>query len=155
MWLWLRRIILAAVILLAVVQVFRPTRTNPPIDPKREMGATLSIDLVVGATLARSCDDCHSNRTVWPWYSGVAPASWLVVSDVNHGRKQLNFSSWAAYGASDQRKYLSEICKEMTEGEMPGLPYVLLHPRAAVGNADVAAVCRWAAEQSASLARMD
>lgn len=83
------------------------------------------------------------------------PPSWLVVSDVNRGRKQLNFSNWAAYGATDQRKYLSEICKEMTEGEMPGLPYVLLHSRAAVGNADVSAVCRWTAEQSASLAKMD
>jgi hypothetical protein len=155
MWRWLKRVVLAAVILLAVAQLFRPARTNPPVDYRREMGALLPIDPAVGSVLARSCNDCHSNRTVWPWYSGVAPASWLVVSDVNRGRKELNFSNWAAYRATDQRKYLSEICREMTEGEMPGLPYVLLHRRAAVGNADVATVCRWTAEQSASFARKD
>jgi hypothetical protein len=155
MWRWSKRLILATVILLAVAQVFRPARTNPPIDPKRGIDATLSIDPVVGAVLARSCNDCHSHRTVWPWYSSVAPASWLIVSDVNRGRKELNFSNWAVYGAADQHKYLSEICKEVTEGEMPGLPYVLLHPRAAVGNADVAALCRWTAERSTSFARKD
>jgi len=155
MWLWLKRFVLGAVILLAMAQAFRPARTNPPVDPNREIGAALPIDPVVGSVLARSCSDCHSNRTVWPWYSEIAPASWLVVSDVNRGRKELNFSNWAAYGPADQRKHLSEICKEMTEGEMPGRPYVLLHPRAAVGKADVAAVCRWSAEQSAAFTRKD
>jgi hypothetical protein len=153
MWRWLKRFVLAAAILLAMAQAFRPAKTNPPVDPKREIGATLPLDPVVGSVLEHSCNDCHSSRTVWQRYSGVAPASWLVVSDVNRGRKELNFSNWASYGPADQRKHLSEICKEMTEGETPGLPYVLLHPRAAVGKADVAAVCRWTAEQSAMLAR--
>jgi len=153
MWRWLKRFILAGAILLAVAQVFRPAKTNPPVDPNHGIDATLPIDPVVSSVFERSCNDCHSNRTVWPWYSGVAPASWLVVSDANRVRKELNFSNWASYDAADQRKHLSEICKEMTEGEMPSLPYVLLHPRAAVGKADVAAVCRWTAEQSSTLAR--
>jgi hypothetical protein len=155
MWRWLKWFLLAVVILLVVAQVYRPARTNPPVDPKREIGANLPIDPRVGSMLERSCNDCHSNRTTWPWYSGVAPASWLVVSDVNRGRQELNFSNWASYSPGDQRKQLSEICKEVTEGEMPGRPYVLLHPRAAVGKADVAAVCRWSAEQSAAFTRKD
>jgi hypothetical protein len=153
MWRWSKQIVLAATIFLVIAQVFRPERTNPPVDPKREVGAILPVNPVVGSVLARSCNDCHSNRTVWPWYSGIAPASWLVVSDVNRARKELNFSNWAAYGPADQRKHLSEICNEMTENEMPGLPYVLLHPGAVVGKADIAAICRWTAEQSATLAR--
>ena len=87
--------------------------------------------------------------------SGVAPASWLVVSDVNRGRKELNFSNWASYSPADQRKHLSEICKEMTEDKMPGRPYVLLHAGAAVGKADVAAVFRWTTEQSGGFAIKD
>lgn len=143
MWLWIKRLMLAAFIILGVGQVFRPARTNPPIDPKREIHSNLSIHVHVAATLARSCNDCHSNRTVWPWYSHVAPASWLVVSDVNHGRKALNFSEWSTYGAKQQRAHLQEICKEVTEGEMPGLSYRLMHRDAALNEDDVAAICNW------------
>jgi hypothetical protein len=88
MWFWLRRSILVAVILLVVVQIIRPARTNPPVDPKREIGAHLAAEPAVASLFAQSCNDCHSNRTVWPWYSEVAPASWLVVSDVNRGGAQ-------------------------------------------------------------------
>lgn len=99
MWLGIKRVMIAALIVLAVSQVFQPARTNPAIDPKREIHSNLPVDTHVAATLARACNDCHSNRTLWPWYSHVAPASWLVVSDVNRGRKALNFSEWSTYGA--------------------------------------------------------
>ena len=79
MWLWIKRVMIAALIVLAASQVFRPARTNPPIDPKREIHSNFTVDKPVAATLARACNDCHSNRTVWPWYSRVAPTSWLVV----------------------------------------------------------------------------
>jgi hypothetical protein len=152
MWNWFKWVVLAIGILLGAAQFYRPARTNPPIDPKLELKATLPMDPVVEEVFSRSCDDCHSSRTVWPWYSRVAPASWLIVSDVNRGRNELNFSNWGAYSRADREKRLSEICKEMSEGEMPGLPYLLLHPRAAANKADIGAVCRWSAEQSAGLA---
>lgn len=60
---------------LVVIQVYRPAKTNPPIDPKKEVAANLAMDPAAGALLARACNDCHSNRTVWPWYSNVAPVS--------------------------------------------------------------------------------
>src|SRR5215467_1820965 len=97
MFIFFKRLLLAVSILLAIAQFFRPARTNPPTDPAREIGALLPLDPAVHSTFARSCNDCHSNRTVWPWYTGVAPASWLVVSDVNRGRKALNLSNWAGY----------------------------------------------------------
>ena len=153
MLLWLKRLILAAVIVLVVIQIFRPARTNPPIDPRQEIGANLAVDPAVASIFVRSCNDCHSNRTVWPRYSQLAPASWLVVADVNRGRKALNFSEWGAYGAEAQQKHLSEVCKEVSEGEMPGLPYALMHREAKLSNADVAAVCRWTSGQAGASAR--
>lgn len=144
MRLWIRRLMLAALVVLAVSQAFRPTRTNPPIDSQREIQSNLNVDAHVATTLARACNDCHSNRTVWPWYSHVVPASWLVVSDVNRGRNRLNFSVWSTYGAKEQREHLEEICKEVTEGEMPGFSYTLMHRDAKLSTADVAAVCSWA-----------
>jgi Haem-binding domain len=144
MWLWIKRLMLTALMVLAVSQMFRPARSNPAIDPQQEIHSNLSVDVHVAATLSRACNDCHSNRTVWPWYSLVAPVSWLVVSDVNRGRSALNFSEWSTYGAKQQREHLEEICKEVTEGDMPGFSYRLMHRDAALSKADVSAVCSWA-----------
>ena len=143
MLLWIKRVSLAAVIFLLVIQIFRPSTSNPPVDPKREIHANLAVDPAVATLLTRACNDCHSNRTVWPWYSHLAPASWLVVSDVNRGRKALNFSEWAGYRAEVQQKQLSEICNEVSEGEMPGVAYTLMHRHAKLGTDDVATICRW------------
>ena len=144
MLLWLKRLVLAAVIVLGVIQVFRPATTNPSVDAKREIHTNLSVDPAVATVLTRACNDCHSNRTVWPWYSQVAPASWLVVSDVNRGRKALNFSEWSTYGVEARQAHLSEVCKEVTESEMPGFSYTLMHRDAKLSKGDKADVCRWA-----------
>lgn len=143
MLLWMKRLALAAVVFLVVIQIFRPSTSNPPVDPKREIHANLSVEPAVATVLTRACNDCHSNRTAWPWYSHVAPTSWLVVSDVNRGRKALNFSEWAGYQAEAQQKQLSEICKEVSEEEMPGVAYTLMHRHAKLSTDDVATICRW------------
>ena len=140
---WLKRLIPAALLLLGIIQIFQPARTNPPVDPHREIHASFQIDPAVANVLSRSCNDCHSNHTAWPWYSQVAPVSWLVASDVNRGRKALNFSEWSMYGADAQRKHLSEICDEVSDREMPAFSYSLMHPGAKLSASEIAAVCRW------------
>lgn len=147
--LWVKRSVPVAVLLLVIIQIFQPTRTNPPVDPSREIHANMAVDSKVASIFMRSCNDCHSNPTTWPWYSHVAPASWLVASDVNRGRRAMNFSEWTVYGAEAQRKHLSEICDEISDHEMPGLSYTLMHPRAKLSVPDVVAVCRWTSGRSA------
>jgi hypothetical protein len=139
----LKRLAVLLVFILVAVQFFQPARTNPPVDPKRELHANLAVDAAVATAFERSCNDCHSYRSVWPWYSHVAPVSWLMVSDVNRGRKALNLSEWAGYQPGEQQKQLSEICKEVSGGEMPGLPYTLLHRRAKLNATDVTNICGW------------
>ncbi len=153
----LKRLAVLLVFILAAVQFFQPARTNPPVDPKRELRANLAVDPAVATVFERSCNDCHSYRSVWPWYSHVAPVSWLVVSDVNRGRKALNFSEWAGYQSGEQQKQLSEICKEVSEGEMPGLPYTLLHRSARLNATDVTNICSWtrASAQNISATRRE
>jgi hypothetical protein len=140
---WSKRLIVPLLLILVAIQIFQAARTNPPIDPKLEMHANLAVDPAVASVFHRSCDDCHSHRTEWPWYSHVAPVSWLVVSDVNRGRRAMNFSEWATYRPEEQQKQLSEICKVVSEGEMPGLSYTVLHRSAKLSPADVATLCRW------------
>jgi len=120
MWLWIRRLMLAALVVLAVSQVFRPARTNPLTDPAREIDSNLTLDPPVAAVLSRSCNDCHSNRTVWPWYSHVAPASWLVVSDVNRGRKALNSPNGARTEQNNSSSFLARLAKKLRNARCLG-----------------------------------
>jgi hypothetical protein len=79
----------------------------------------------VGAILDRSCQDCHSGNTRWPWYSRIAPVSWLVARDVRRGRSKLDFSDWAGrYHSHNERM---EICDAVSNGSMPIRMYTLIH----------------------------
>lgn len=140
----IRLVLLALVILLVAAQFIPVERSNPATDPAQSLEATARPPAAVSATLERSCRDCHSNRTTWPWYSRVAPASWLVASDVKEGRSHLNFSEW---GRLDNRRAavrLEEICEEIRSGAMPDWKYVLLHPQAKLSQQEIDAICSWA-----------
>lgn len=141
---WLKRLVLLVVLFLLVAQFFRPSRSNPPIDPEQEIGARLPVDAGVAAILERSCNDCHSNRTVWPWYSTVAPVSWFIARDVNEGREEMNLSEWGTFNARKVARRLEQLCTEVTDGEMPGIPYTLLHPEAKLTDTDIQTICSWA-----------
>ena len=140
---WLKLSLITLVALVVAAQVVRPARTNPPVDPQKEITAHMQVDPAVMATLSRACNDCHSNRTEWPWYSNVAPVSWLVAHDVNDGREELNFSEWGASKEKEPGKLLGKICSEMTEGKMPMTTYTLIHPQAKLTREEVQNVCRW------------
>ena len=112
-------IVLAAAFVVA--QFIRIEKTNPPVHSE------ISADPAVMPLLKKACYDCHSNETVWPWYANVAPASWLLESDVADGRSQLNFSEWGAYPGGDQKKKLEEIAEEVQEGKMPPWYYSIMH----------------------------
>jgi len=107
--------------------------SNPPVikEPNWNSPQTRAIT-------KRACFDCHSNETVWPWYSNVAPVSWLINNDVTRGREHLNFSAWDVHpflpqgqGEGIEHQHGSEIIQEVLEsGDMPPATYLLLHPEA-------------------------
>lgn len=134
---------LGAVAVVVVIQAFRPSRTNPPIDPKQEIAAVMHVDTGVQSILDRSCNDCHSNRTVWPWYSQVAPISWGVASDVSDGRRHMNFSEWGTYPAYKQQDLLDKACKLVTQHDMPPFTYNLIRAANRPTNSDRQAICTW------------
>lgn len=138
---FLRYAAIALVVAAAAIQFVQPERTNPPTDPAASYQALAAPPQDAVAVLARACHDCHSNQTVWPWYSRVAPVSWLVASDVKEGRARLNLSEWSHYNAGASARLKKAMCKEVREGEMPEWPYKLMHPAARLSAADIAAVC--------------
>jgi hypothetical protein len=140
---WIKRIVVWGIVIFAVIQVIRPARTNPPIDPTREINTRLSVDPAVSSIFDRSCNDCHSNRTVWPWYSNVAPVSWFVINHVNGGRRHMNLSNWAAIPPQRIPRILDGMCKEVRSGGMPLNTYTPMHPQSKLSPADVDTICRW------------
>src|SRR5271165_2324423 len=81
-----KKVVFALIGVLVLIQFVQPKRTNPPVVPSRSLEAHVPVPPQVSAILKRACGDCHSSETVWPWYSHVAPVSWLVADDVNVGR---------------------------------------------------------------------
>ncbi|CAN5205811.1 heme-binding domain-containing protein [soil metagenome] len=120
------------------IQLIPVDRTNPPVET--EVPAPANVRTV----LRRACYDCHSNETVWPWYSKLAPVSWLVARDVNDGRKELNFSTWNRYTTEQQVKKFKESWKEVAEGEMPPWIYLPTHRDAVLSTEEKAILRDWA-----------
>lgn len=94
--------------------------------------------------LKNSCYDCHSNETVYPWYSHVAPASWLVSKDIRAAREELNFSTWEDYDLMDKLGKLDDAYIEVEEGKMPLGIYTLMHPSAKLDESERQILLDWA-----------
>ncbi len=115
-------VVLGVLVLFVAIQ-FLPyghNHTNPPVqsEPKWDSPQTRQL-------AQQACFDCHSDETVWPWYSNVAPVSWLIERDVEQGRRRLNFSEW-----NNSQRGVREITREIQRGQMPQWYYVLMHPSA-------------------------
>ena len=143
----LKWIVIVIVILFAVIQIIRPARTNPPVDDTRTIFARLQVPTEVTGILQRSCQDCHSHKTVWPWYSQVAPVSWLLTSDVNDGRRHLNLSDWASYDSTRAAKKLDGMCDEVEQSDMPLWFYIPLHSNSKLSDNDKKVLCDWTKQQ--------
>jgi hypothetical protein len=141
----LKPIGIIAVVFLVVAQFVRTNRTNPPVETDVPAPGN------VKAALRAACYDCHSNETTWPWYSHVAPVSWLLGYDVSEGREELNFSTWQRYDAAKQQKKLKETVETLTDGEMPPWYYSIMHSTARLADKDREVIMAWARQGRAHL----
>ena len=139
-----KMVLLASVVFLIGIQFFQPERTNPPAVPSKALSAHVTIPVNVQSSLMRSCGDCHSNRTVWPWYSHVAPFSWMIVDDVNQGRRHMNFQDWEAQPSPKQANdRLTGICKEIRSSGMPPFTYRIAHKNVKLTRQESDEICAW------------
>ena len=122
------------------MQLIPIERSNPPV------AFDLPSPPPVKTILERSCYDCHSHATKWPWYAYVAPASWKVVYDVGEARAELNFATWKAYRPDKRERLLEDIVEAVDEGHMPPSYYLLLHPDARLSAEESELLRRWIAD---------
>lgn len=123
------------------IQFIRPERTNPPFDPAATFEAVAKPEPQLAAIVRRACQDCHSHNTAWPWYSLIAPVSWLVADDVEQGRAHLNFSQWSFLSPEMSKIRMKEACREVRTKGMPPWQYRFMHPEARLSEEDVAIFC--------------
>jgi hypothetical protein len=117
----IRRLLwVAAFVVLIQFVPYGHHHTNPPVTKEPAWDSPQTRELA-----KRACFDCHSNETTWPWYSNVAPVSWLVQDDVDGGRHHLNFSEW-----DKPQRHAHDAAEEIENGDMPIWFYVPLHPAA-------------------------
>ncbi len=109
----MKKLIIILIVVLVSIQFVPVDKTNPPVT------AGLNAPMEVISVFKKSCYDCHSNETVYPWYSNIAPASWLVAADVNEGREHLNFCEWGNLSRKDKVKMKEEIWEEIEKEKMP------------------------------------
>jgi len=133
----IRFVLIGLFVLFLGAQLVPVTRTNPPVETE------VPAPPEVRAVLRRACYDCHSNETIWPWYSHVAPASWLVTHDVNDGRRHMNFSTWNRMAPDKQASRLRDAWEEIESGGMPLWYYLPLHSAARLSDADKQLLHGW------------
>jgi hypothetical protein len=142
----LRTVALLSFGIIAVAQIVPVSRTNPPAE------SDLEAPPGVARLLHRACYDCHSNQTRWPWYSSIAPISWIVSRHVTRARQRLNFSEWADYASDpDTASHkLAEIADQVASRRMAPWYYRMTHPPARLNPDERQELIRWARTASAS-----
>jgi hypothetical protein len=133
-----RHVLIGLGILLILIQFVPVDRSNPTVTGVVEAPEEVML------TLRRSCWDCHSNETEWPWYSWVAPLSWRLSGHVSEGREHLNFTAWDGYDLEERDEAFEEIGKEMESEGMPLPDYLLMHREAVLSRADRQRLISWA-----------
>jgi hypothetical protein len=137
---------------LLVIQFFRPDFTNPPVNQAETLEASTEVPENVLAIINRSCKDCHSNETVYPWYSKIQPSAWFLADHINEGRREMNFSVWNSYETRRKRRKLDEICEMVKSRAMPLPSYLWIHWDARTSDDEINILCEWSNRESERLA---
>src|SRR5262249_17951123 len=127
-----------------------------PVKAKASMDAPVFgawVDPAVVRILERSCVNCHSERTEWPWYSYVAPMSWLIENDVQRARDHMNFSRWGQYDSEKRQEVFARLAAEVRSRQMPPARYTRLHPSARLSDEEMNVLYQWARTERKQLQR--
>lgn len=147
----MKKILIISLIVLIVIQFIPSGRTvNQPV-PGKDIHEVINVPDNISTMLKNACYDCHSQKVRYPWYSYVAPVSFLVARDVNVGREHLDFSNWGDLNKRKQLKVLDEIADEVKGEDMPLPIYPPLHPEAKLSDDDRNIIAQWAEETAENL----
>ena len=147
-----KKILLALLAALVVIQFFRPEK-NDSNNQLYHISKKYEVPADVAAILKDGCDDCHSNKTEYPWYANIQPVAWWLAGHVNEGKKHLNFSDFTSRKIAIQNHKLEETIEMVEEKEMPLKSYTWLglHSKANLSDAQRQTLINWAKAQMDTL----
>ena len=141
----LRTSLVGAVMVLGLasllVHPFGAVKAHASVEP---LLTSSVVDAETIRILERSCQNCHSQHTEWPWYSYVAPVSWLVESDVYNARSHMNLSGWDQYSLQEKQDHLAELAAAVRSRQMPPPRYTLMHRSAKLSEPELERIYQWA-----------
>ena len=143
----MKRVIKIIVIILfgifIIAQFIRPSFTNPSVVQSETLQSAMLVPENVQTVLSRSCNDCHSNETIYPWYSKIQPSAWFLGEHIKEGRSELNFSVWNTYQPDRKKRKLEEICEQIESRAMPLPSYLWIHRDAGLKDDEIKTLCHW------------
>ncbi len=139
-----KKIGLGLLVLLVIIQFIRPTRNISSTESPNEISKFYNVPDEIHAVLKKSCYDCHSNNTNYPWYVNIQPVGWWLQRHINEGKKELNFEEFGTYVEKRAKHKFDEIEELVREGEMPLGSYTLIHRDAKLTPEQSEAIAAWA-----------
>lgn len=147
----MKKILLAVVVLLVVIQFFRPARNVAAAPSPNDLAAHYPMPPPVKATLETSCFDCHSDTTRYPWYVNLQPVGWWMAHHIKDGKRHLNFSEFAAYNPKIAFRKMKGVANVVTKHEMPLESYTWIHHDAKLTDAQAKEIADWTATVRAAV----
>jgi len=144
---------LGFIAILILLQLFQPDRNIAPPDPEGDMLAVISPPEHIADLIKLACYDCHSNSTIYPWYSRISPLSWYLNKHVKEGKQELNFSEYGQLEKADKIGALADFCDALDAGTMPLQSYMLIHKQARLSQEDSDALCLWSEKEALKVMR--
>lgn len=140
----MKKILLILVVMLIAIQFFQPEKNISSVKSVNHISNKYPIPDNVRVTLEKSCYDCHSNNTRYPWYAKLQPVAWWLNSHVDEGKGEINFDEFLTYPAKKARHKMEEVNEMVKEGEMPLNSYTWVHKEAVLSQTEKLAIANWA-----------
>ena len=138
-----KKIVLGLVVALVAVQLIQPAHNNSKQVVPTDFAKVFTVPGNVQSILQKACYDCHSNHTVYPWYSNIQPMAWVLANHIKEGKDKLNFSEFGNYRTRRQASKLKDIAGQVKSNEMPIASYKMMHPNARLSEAEKRLIIVW------------
>lgn len=148
----IKKILIGVVIVFIAIQFFQPARNTSQQANEFDITKVVNVPENVQVLLKNACYDCHSNNTLYPWYSRVQPVGWFLASHIKDAKESLNFTEFAIYPQRKQQNKLEGITDEIRDNGMPLLSYRLMHKKARLSQSDKKLIIDWSQAAQDSLA---
>lgn len=138
----IKKILIGFVVVFVALQFIRPER-NESAEVSKDISTKYPMSDTVKQIITKACADCHSNKTVYPWYASVQPLSSWLAHHVDEGKHEINFNEFASYRIGKQNHKLEEVIEQVKEGEMPLSSYTLIHKEARLTEDEKSILIQW------------